>query len=323
MEQFNWQDSVRDLTYKTWMENKGSKVKIALLDTGVDLKHPALRHLDVPGRKINVAAPGFDLKRLGDFSNSDVADEFPDNGHGTPCASVLAAQPEAAFEMSGVAPRAEFCLIKLTKPGKTSALVAHFLLGIEAALAVGADIIVSTVRFSKKRYELERVPEAAVNRVFDLVRQSGVLFFNSLPNVEPGEPWAEAATANFPNRRPEVVNVGVVHAVNFEAERPKIVAEPGTHLLLNAHPCTLCKTGGGYQQKNLSSSYAACLVGGLAALCLSSIKKREGVNFQPRKERDILLAMGKHFEPLADLTAFPTDGVRVFRNAPLSFSEKP
>ena len=78
--------------------NKGTGVKVAIIDTGIDYTHTDL-------------ANNFDANVKGyDFVNSD-SDPMDDNGHGTHVAGVVAAE-DNDFGVVGVAPEAELYALK-------------------------------------------------------------------------------------------------------------------------------------------------------------------------------------------------------------------
>ncbi|MBI5916421.1 MAG: hypothetical protein HY842_13675, partial [Bacteroidetes bacterium] len=72
MTEFNWSEQIQDAVFKTWLETGGDEVKIAVLDTGVDLTHRALKHLNLPGHKFNAAEPGFNPALPNQFGNGNV-----------------------------------------------------------------------------------------------------------------------------------------------------------------------------------------------------------------------------------------------------------
>ncbi len=300
MIQFDWAEKIQDYVFKTWLENKGEGVKIAVLDTGIDLAHPALKHLDRPGRKFNAAAPGFNPTKPLLFGNGDVTDAHRKKGHGTQCVSTLTAKAEGENNLFGFAPEAEVFILKVNTVDHKFFRVKDFLRGVEAAANLGVDLVVASVSYPPEDIVLEGIPQAEIDRVFGLLRASGAVLFASLPNRDDAETWAGLPAANFPSLRPEAVNVGAISQSIFQNRRAEIDAEASIHFLVanaNAH---FCKIKNEYVQEGVSSSYGTYLVAGVAALYLASIKKREKDDYQPRLQADFLKGLSQKFVHLLD-----------------------
>jgi minor extracellular serine protease Vpr len=104
----------------------GKGVVVAVLDTGVDYRHP-----DLGGGK----GTGYKVVTGHDYVNDDL-DPMDDDGHGTQMAGIIAANGD----LKGVAPDATLLAYKVldsSGAGDTSATIA----AIEAAIKEGADII--------------------------------------------------------------------------------------------------------------------------------------------------------------------------------------
>lgn len=108
----------------------GKGVKIAIIDTGIDLSHPEFKGLDIQWAD-NVAGS---------------KDAYDDHGHGTHVAGIVAAQGTwgtafSGFRLRGVAPGAELIVIKaMDKDGNgDESDVAQ---GITTAVSAGADVII-------------------------------------------------------------------------------------------------------------------------------------------------------------------------------------
>lgn len=105
-----------------WDEVTGNGVKVCVVDTGIDYNHPDL-----------------DDNYLGgyDFVNED-ADPWDDNGHGTHCAGIVAAEANG-IGVIGVAYDAELYACKVLNAGG-SGYADDVMAGVQWALDNGADI---------------------------------------------------------------------------------------------------------------------------------------------------------------------------------------
>lgn len=109
---------------KAWPRSRGRGVVVAVVDTGIDLRHPDLKAKLVRGA--NFVRPG----------------EAPqdDHGHGTHVAGVIAAATDNGIGISGVAPDAKLMPVKvLDKNGSGSS--AAIAAGIRFAADNGARVI--------------------------------------------------------------------------------------------------------------------------------------------------------------------------------------
>ena len=103
---------------------RGEGAVVAVLDSGVDVRHPRLA-ASILG--------GADLVD-GDASGND------EHGHGTHVAGIIAARPQAGSSVLGVAPAAKLMAIRvLDDHGRGD--IARLARGIDAALAAGAQVI--------------------------------------------------------------------------------------------------------------------------------------------------------------------------------------
>lgn len=109
---------------KAWPVSRGSGVVVAVIDTGVDLKHPDLKARLAPGRDFVD----------GDSSPADA------NGHGTHVAGTIAATTDNGEGIASVAPQARIMPVRvLDAKGQGSASVVAD--GIRWAVSNGADVI--------------------------------------------------------------------------------------------------------------------------------------------------------------------------------------
>ncbi len=300
MIQFDWSEQIQDWVFKTWRENQGAGVKIAVLDSGVDIEHPALKRLDQTGHKINVAAPGFDPKRLELFSNGDVSDKYQEKGHGTQCASTLAASPEDKNELRGVAPKAEIFIIKVCTLENKFFLAKDYLKGLEAAALLEVDLVISSICFPKEDLEAERISPAEIDRVLGLLDSSGAFLLASLPNRSHAATWKGLADKHFPNYWEKAVNVGAISKPIFIRRKEEIVAEPKIHFLASDAIGFFCKIQQEYEERRITSSFGVYLIAAVAALYLSSEKKRYRGDYQAPPLPEFLLKLSRLFQSLGE-----------------------
>ncbi len=300
MIQYDWAEKIQNHVFKTWLENKGEGVKVAVLDTGVDLTHQALVHLDLAGHKFNAAAPGFNPSRPQLSGNADVNDLHRKIGHGTQCISVLTAKPENANSLIGIVPSAEFFILKINTVDNKFFRVRDFLKGLEAASQLGVDIVVASVSFPVEDLALEGITSAEIDRVFGLLKASGTVLIAALPNKKDNETWSGLPAANFPSNRQETVNVGAITKGIFQNRRAEIDAESGIHFLVANAVAPFCKIKNSYVEEPISSSYATYLVAGVASLYISTIKKREKEDYKVRPLGDFVKGLSQNFVQLTE-----------------------
>lgn len=129
------QDEVRGVSgadidaVRAWQITRGSSaIKIAVLDSGVELDHPDLR--------ANIVA-GYDAIARDSVANDD--NVYGLGGHGTAAAGVIAASADNGLGVTGLAPHCKLMPIRVFDENATDdvALAA----GIRAATDLGADVL--------------------------------------------------------------------------------------------------------------------------------------------------------------------------------------
>jgi subtilisin family serine protease len=203
MLQFDWGIQIQAAVFKTWQATGGKGVKIAVLDTGVDLVHPALKHLNIAGHKLNAAVPGFDPTKPQLHGNGNVVDAYRKRGHGTQCVSVIASKTAGTDALIGIAPEAEVFIVKVNSVDNKFFRVKDFLRGLETAANLGVDFVVVSIAYPIADVALEGITQAEIDRVFGRLKQSGALLLAALPNMDADESWVGIATNSFPSMRPE------------------------------------------------------------------------------------------------------------------------
>ena len=126
--------------------NDGSGVVVAIVDTGIDYNHIELKH--------NYLSTGYD------FANND-DDPWDDNGHGTHCAGIVAAE-DNGIGVIGVAPGASLMAVKVLDSGGYG-YYDDIAAGITYAANNGADVISLSLGGSYDIPVLEEAVDYAFN----------------------------------------------------------------------------------------------------------------------------------------------------------------
>ncbi|MBN2316608.1 MAG: S8 family serine peptidase, partial [Sedimentisphaerales bacterium] len=171
--------------------NTGKGVKVALIDTGIDY-----HHTDLDGNY----AGGYD------FVNDD-DDPMDDDGHGTHCAGIIAAEDDNDGVV-GVAPEASLYAVKVldsTGSGYLSDVVA----GIDWAIANGMDIISLSMGTNEDYQTMRDACERAGNAGIIVVAAAG----NDYRRVRNRE-WD---TVDYPAKYDTVIAVGAIDDTDTRA----------------------------------------------------------------------------------------------------------
>ncbi len=228
--------------------NRGTGVKIAILDTGIDYTHPDL---------------STNYKGGIDYVNNDL-DPKDDNGHGTHCAGIACAELDGAGVV-GAAPEAWLYGVKVL--GATgSGLISGVVAGIDWSVTNGMDIVSMSLGSTLPSLTLE----AACNNAYN----AGVLLVAAAGNS--GAPKGSAiTTVIYPARYPSVIAVSATDINNviatFSSRGPEVeLAAPGVSIYstLPTYTVTLTATYG-LSYGTLSGTSMACPhVTGVAALAM-------------------------------------------------------
>ncbi|HET6404412.1 MAG TPA: S8 family serine peptidase [Candidatus Thermoplasmatota archaeon] len=286
----------------------GKGVKIAIIDTGIDLSHDEFKGVEV---------------QWADLVNGRTT-AYDDNGHGTHVAGIIAAQGTwntmlSGFKLKGVAPGASLIVIKaIDADGRgDESRVAR---GVTTAVNAGADIIVLSLG-GESRAIFGTNTEGAVQNAI----QKGVYVVAAAGNAQ----GTESCTVSSPASVEGVIAVGAVdrHEVigSFSCrgsgkegsgqvlpgipspvqnsrdphKKPEVVA-PGVEIVS-------AWMGGTYAAAS-GTSQAAPMVGGLLALVLEekpSLTNRDQATVFALKEK--LMVTSKKIGPLSGQPATAHD----------------
>jgi subtilisin len=164
-------------------ECRGSEIKIALIDTGIAISHKQLSDID----------HGIDLRGGGGRSwSQDVL------GHGTSCAGIISAIPDAAHGIRGYAPESELHVCRLPFDARCSDLVA----ALDYCLQSGIDLV--CLGFGCER------GSAIVEQRIAAAKQQGVGIIAAAGN--------SAGAVLFPACSPHVLAVGAIGQIGSYPE---------------------------------------------------------------------------------------------------------
>jgi type VII secretion-associated serine protease mycosin len=155
---------------------------VAVVDTGVDLTHPDLRGVLVPGYTT------FDEPRPQDYQ-----------GHGTHVSGIIVGQGQGRPGVQGVAPGCRVMPIKVMGPRGREGRVENVVAGLLWAVAQGAKVINMSLGDEGTSPLLRDAIRYALERDVVLVAASG--------NFEEGR-HSSTNTMNYPAAMPGVISVG-------------------------------------------------------------------------------------------------------------------
>lgn len=273
---------------KAWKITKGSQeIRVAVVDTGIDEKHPDLR--DNICRKKGSDEYGFDF-----VTNKKNPDDK--HGHGTHVAGIIGATAKAGAGAAGVAPNICIMAVRYYSDTATGAQnLNNTVKAINYAIDNGAHII----NYSGGGAEFSAAELKAIKRA----EAAGILFVAAAGNEY--QNTDEAGNSYYPAAY-GLSNIVAVAATNIRnqllpssnwGKKHVHVAAPGENIF-----STLPKGRYGYLT---GTSQATAFVSGLAALIMSenpSLKKK------PAEVREIIM---KSADKLANLETKITSGGRI------------
>ncbi|MBN6056482.1 type VII secretion-associated serine protease mycosin, partial [Nonomuraea sp. RK-328] len=248
--------AIRRLDFtRVWGLTKGEGVSVAVIDSGVDVRH----------RQLAVSRQ-FDQTGTG---HRDCV------GHGTAVAGIIAARPRAGVPFYGIAPGVR--LISVKQANGTTGDVGNLAKGIVKAVELGADVINVSMQTSDQP-DLKAAVQYALSQDVVVVAAAG--------NVNPGEKSPQIYPAAYEG----VLSVGSVtedgRRSDFSNAQGKVsVLAPGQNLVTTW-------TGGLYRTEREGTSFAAPYVAGVAALVRARYPKLTQQQVRWRIERTADGALG-------------------------------
>lgn len=238
-----------------WLKDIGAKavhdandtgigIKIAILDTGIDYKHPDL----TPNYK-----GGYNF-----INNNE--DPMDDNGHGTHVAGIIAAAgTNGIHAIAGVAPRASIYAVKVSDSmGKGS--FDTLIQGIDWAINHKMNIITMSITSEDGSLALQKAIDVAYNNY-------GIILVSAVGNGYDSGYNINFDEILYPAGYPQVIGVGSVDINNNRS--PFSLTGPNVELVAPGSQIISTWVGGGYQVLS-GTSMATPFVTGAVALLLDT-----------------------------------------------------
>lgn len=226
--------------------NKGSGVKVAIIDSGIDYSHPDLGGCFGSACKVS---GGYD------FVNNDT-NPMDDNGHGTHVAGTVAASDDG-LGVVGVAPEASLSALKVLAANGSGSFS-----GVIAALEWAVD---HGIQVTNNSYGSSSDPGSIVKAAFDNSAAAGILHIAAAGNS--GTRSGKGNNVGYPARYDSVVAVAATdkndNRATFSSTGPAVeLSAPGVGI-------NSTRLGGGYVEYN-GTSMASPHVAGTAALVIAA-----------------------------------------------------
>lgn len=275
MANFNWADGFAQSNFPAeWLATKGAGIRIAVIDTGFNLPPALLESLKKKGKIFNT-----DLGQPvegGDGEVNLIDGSMAAIGHGTPCLSIVGAKKVADSTgnlITGLAPSADFLLIKAARTAGGNLSWKHLLDGLKIALDKKAQIVVTG--YGLLAADRAGLPDAEIEAVFARVREAGMLIIGTWANASDTENWKGIVDKYWPANRPETIAAGRMPATNLAARLGEVKLTPEIDVLVERQMpgSVFSKTGLVVPISKTSNSFAAYIFAGGLANMLAFFKK--------------------------------------------------
>jgi type VII secretion-associated serine protease mycosin len=241
----------RVLLDELWKQSTGRGVRVAVIDTGVDARHPQLRTAVDARAGLNLLpAEDRDGRKLERGASNGTTDTV---GHGTKVAGIIAARPHPGTGFTGLAPGATIIPIQQNDAegnGNVTTLATAVLAAVERKAGV-INISQDTAGATKPTPELKRAVDAAI--------AAGVVVIASAGNDGLGGNVKKTYPASFPGVLAVASSDRNNERAGFSQSGDFVgVAAPGVDMVTTV-------PGGGHCADH-GTSFSAPYVAGVAAL---------------------------------------------------------
>jgi len=240
----NWAIQKLDLLEKFWKEwgLTGVGVKVAILDSGIDLTNPDLK----PAVK---AAKNF----IAEADEKDITDEI---GHGTKCAGLIGGR--GFQKVFGIAPECELYIAKVGTKNKITTLES-FSAALDWAKEMKVDIISMSTVLREGAFKRSATKKRQFQKKIDALHNAGILLVAATGNDN-----LAPDVIRYPSYFPNCLSInaikkdGSLHPIVGKSKQVNFVAA-GDDLLTTGLQSTIAKI-------SQTSAAAACFSGILALL---------------------------------------------------------
>lgn len=249
---------------KAWSITTGSRnVVVAVIDTGVNYRHPDLKNNMWVNQAEAQGTPGVDDDGNGfvddiygyDFANRD-GDPMDDNDHGSHCAGTIGAEGDNGIGVVGVNWQVSIMALKFLT-GSGSGTLENALKSIDYATQMGVDIMSNSWGGGGKSATLQQAIERA--------EKAGILFVAAAGNATNNNDKNPSYPASY-----DVSNVISVAAVNNRGSLASFSNYGANSVHIAAPGVNIFSTVKNQSYKSLSgTSMATPHVSGVAALLLA------------------------------------------------------
>lgn len=191
---------VRDVSAAAWhttkmkysdlpKEKDGTGIVVAVLDTGVEYKHPQLKaHIwenkgEIAGNNVDDDNNGFVDDKYGyDFAAKD-SDPSDDNGHGTHCAGIIAADIEPNGTAMGVAQGVKIMPVRMIVGSDSNTFILDAAKSIKYAVDNGANVLSNSWRvYSSWGYGTTQENLDILRKAIEYAETKGAVFVAAAGN---------------------------------------------------------------------------------------------------------------------------------------------
>ena len=254
-----------------WDTNHGKGSKIMVIDSGFDLSHPGLKHLNLAGHKFDVSLDDFNEQD----GNTSVLFPFSEgskdrNDHGNGVLSIISANPVLDFDVQGIANQSEIFLAK-ARDNSDFKEAEYYIRALELAAKLKVDIVTCSMSFNKPKVE----EKARFDEVMKQLDKQKTIVLQALPNAN--KFLLKGENVKFPADNTDTLGVGMIKNDFYQDNVIQNNKKIGTHVdllmpntdlnLFNRKSATITR----------GSSFATPYFAGLIAIYLSINGGRDNI----------------------------------------------